>query len=87
MCDVVLSTSIAAAVRGYNLEGRGEEYLGESIVHRMEGLVFTGTSKVAMVASDNIQALYLYNMVLHQLEDIVRKGTRHVLVAHLRIVI
>lgn len=86
MRDVVLSTA-TAAVRGCNLEDRGEGCLGESVVHRMEGLVFTGTFKVTRVATGNIQALYLYNMVLHQPEDIVHKGTRHVLVVHLQIVI
>jgi len=35
---VVISTTIAAAVRGCSLEDRGEEYLEESVYHRrMEG--------------------------------------------------
>ena len=80
MRDVVLSTTITAAVRGCNLEDRGEEYLEESAVHRhMEDLEFTGTFEAATAASGNTQAIYLDNMVLHQLMDIDHKGTHHVL--------
>ena len=89
MRDAVFSTTIVViAVRGYNLGGRGEECLEGSVVHRrMEGSAFTNTSEVATVASDNIQAIYLDNMVLHQLEDIDHKGIHHVLAVHLQTVI
>ena len=90
MRDVVFSTTtiVVIAVRGYNLGGRGEECLEGSVVHRrMEGSAFTNTSEVATVASDNIQAIYLDNMVLHQLEDIDHKDIHHVLAVHLQTVI